>query len=247
MDKAIYIASNAARETMLAQVRNANNLANATTTGFRSDFAYAQSMAMKGAGHNSRAFAMTQGVGANFASGTMMTTGRELDVAINGAGWFAVQGVDGTEALTRAGDLRVTPAGLLTTAAGHPVVGNNGGPITIPPFEKLEIGADGTVSIRPVGQEASALAVVDRIKMANPDKNAIAKSEDGLFRMKDGTVSIPDGTVTLVSGALENSNVNVVESMVTMMELSKKFEMQVKVMEKANELDQASQAIMKMS
>lgn len=247
MDKVLYLASSAGKEIMHGQRLNANNLANANTVGFKEDLAYAQSLPVFGPGHDSRVYAITQGTGADLGAGSLMTTGRELDVAINGKGWLAVQGNDGREGYSRAGDLQVTPSGMLITAAGHPVIGNSGGPITIPPYEKLDIGNDGTITIRPVGQAPAALAVVDRIKLVKPDDARMEKGEDGLFRMNDGTTAVADGRVSLISGTLETSNVNVVASMVGMMELAKKFEMQIKVMEKASELDGASQQMMKMS
>ena len=246
MDRALYIATSGAKELMLAQVNNANNLANANTVGFRGDQTFYQALQLSGEGHSSRAYVGTRGEGADFSPGNLMTTGRDLDVAMQGEGWLAVQGVDGTEAYTRAGDLRVTPAGLLVNAAGHPLIGNSGGPITLPPFGKIEIGGDGTISLIPSGQEATTLAVVDRIKMVKPDTNLIAKGTDGLFRTKDGTEVASDAGVRLVSGALESSNVNVVESMVKTMELSRRFELQIKVMEQAKTMDEASASIMKM-
>jgi len=232
---------------MKAQTVTANNLANANTIGFRQDLAIAQAMQMYGPGHDSRAFVDSKGMGADLAPGSLMSTGRDLDVAIQGEGWIAVQGTDGTEGYTRAGDLRVTPAGLLTNAAGHPVIGNSGGPINLPPYSKIEIGGDGTISVIPLGQEANTMAVIDRIKMVNPDPNQIQKDTDGLFRSKDGTVIASDGSTRLISGALESSNVNVVESMIKTMELARRFEMQVKVMEQAKELDSASAQIMKLA
>lgn len=247
MDKVLYLASSAGKEIMFAQTLNANNLANANTTGFKEDLAYAKSLPVYGPGHDSRVYAITEGKGSDVTTGSLMTTGRDLDVAISGKGWIAVQGQDGNEGYTRAGDLRLTAAGMLTTAAGHPVIGNSGGPITIPPYEKLDIGADGTITIRPSGQSAAALAVVDRIKMVQPDETTIQKGEDGLFRTSDGVPAVADARVRLSSGVLESSNVNVVASMVSMMELARKYEMQVKVMDKANELDSASQQIMKLS
>jgi len=246
MDKALYIAGAGGKEIMLAQARNANNLANANTVGFKEDIAYAQSLQVNGPGYDSRAYMLTKGVGADYSPGAVMTTGRELDVTINGNGWLAVQGMDGNEAYTRAGDLRVSPSGLLTTAAGHPVMGNNAGPITIPPYDKLEIGADGTVSIVPKGQEPNTMAVIDRIKLVKPQNDQMAKGMDGLFRMKDGTQAAADGAISLISGSLESSNVNVVKSMVSMMELARKFQTQVKVMETANEMSGASQQLLKM-
>jgi len=228
MDRALYIATSGAKELMLAQSINANNLANANTVGFREDQSFQKALQLSGEGYSSRAYVGTQGQSANFSPGTLMSTGRALDVSIQGEGWFAVQGLDGTEAYTRAGDLNVTPTGLLTNAAGQPLIGNNGGPITLPPFES-----------------ATTLAVVDRIKMVNPDNNSIEKSTDGLFRMKDGTEVASNAGVRLVSGALETSNVNVVESMVKTIELARRFELQIKVMENVKLLDEASASIMK--
>ncbi|ALP52635.1 flagellar biosynthesis protein FlgF [Candidatus Tenderia electrophaga] len=247
MDKFLYIASSGAKELMLAQSINANNLANANTVGFREDQAFYKALQMSGAGHASRAYVDTQGQGADFSPGSLMPTGRDLDVAIRGEGWVAVQGVDGTEAYTRAGDLKVSAAGLLTTNTGHPVIGNNAGPITLPPFEKIEIGGDGTISVIPRGQEASTLAVVDRIKLVKPDNNQLKKGVDGLFRHTDGIEVASDAEVRLISGTLESSNVNVVESMVKTMELARRFELQVKLMEQAKTLDESSTSIMKMN
>ena len=90
--------------------------------------------------------------------GPLITTGRELDVAIKGDGLIAVQAPDGSEAYTRAGDLQINSAGMLVTGTGFPVLGNSG-PIAIPPNEKLEIGSDGTISILPIGQTPNTLAV----------------------------------------------------------------------------------------
>ena len=247
MDRVLYIASSGASDMMRAQTVNANNLANANTVGFRQDFAVAQSLQLRGPGHESRAFVDSQGMGSDLAPGALMSTGRELDVAIQGDGWLAVQATDGSEGYTRAGDLRVTPAGLLENAAGHAVIGNSGGPITLPPFSKIEIGGDGTISLVPQGQDAATLAVVDRIKMVNPEPAQMEKGKDGLFRTKDGIEVASDGSTRLISGALEASNVNVVESMIKTMELARRFEMQIKMMEQAKDLDAASAQIMKMS
>jgi len=246
MDRALYIATSGAKELMLAQTINANNLANANTVGFREDQSFHKALQLSGEGHSSRAYVGTQGRAADLSPGALMSTGRDLDVAIQGEGWLAVQGMDGTEAYTRAGDLRVTPAGLLVNASGHPLIGNSGGAITLPPFEKIEIGGDGTISVIPSGQAATTLAVVDRIKMVNPENNLIEKSTDGLFRVKDGTEVAGDASTRLVSGALEMSNVNVVETMVNTMELARRFELQIKVMEQAQKLDESSASIMKM-
>lgn len=231
----------------MAQALNANNLANANTVGFKKDLAVARSQPLYGIGHPSRVYVLEEDGGADLAPGSLMSTGRDMDVAVSGDGWIAVSANSGDEAFTRAGDLRITSTGLLTTAAGHPVIGNSGAPITLPPFEKIEIGNDGTITIRPQGQDATTLAVVDRIKLVKPAASAIEKGEDGLMRVKDQTVLPPDASVRLTSGMLEGSNVNIVESMINMVELARKYEMQIKVMETASKNDNASTQMMSMN
>ncbi|MGM0594030.1 MAG: flagellar basal-body rod protein FlgF, partial [Pseudomonadota bacterium] len=247
MDRMLYLAMSTAKQTMQAQAVNSNNLANATTTGFKADLEQFRSMPVFGEGAPSRVYAMTERPGIDFKAGPINTTGRDLDTAIKGEGWIAVQAPDGSEAYTRAGDLRLDATGLLTTAAGHPVMGNNGGPVVVPPAESLEIGGDGTISIRPVGQAANALAEVDRIKLVNPDMADLTKGEDGMIRLKEGGEAPADANVTLLSGALEGSNVSTVEAMVKMIELQRQYEMQVKMMSTAKENAAASDQLLRMA
>jgi len=244
MDRMLYIAMTGARETMRAQAVNTNNLANASTPGFRADLETAVSLPLYGPGQPSRVFGVTEGNGLDGSPGVIHQTGRELDVAVRDDGWIAVQAPDGGEAYTRAGDLRVNSLGLLTTGAGHPVLGD-GGPIAIPPNAKLEIGADGTISIRPLGQGANALAVVDRIKLVKLAPDQVTKGEDGLIRTRSGEPVEADASVTLVSGALESSNVNAVEAMVRLMELARQYETQVKLMKTAQENDAAAAQLLR--
>lgn len=239
MDRMLYIAMSGAKQTMLAQTVNSQNLANVSTAGFREDLLAFSSQEVPGAGLPSRVYSNGYSVGTNMAPGSIHTTGNDLDIAVSGEGWIAVQAPDGSEAYTRAGDLRIDSVGLLTTGAGHPVLGN-GGPLAIPPAETIEIGRDGTVSIRPVGQAPNTLAVVDRIKLVNPVAGSLVKGADGLMRRGGGGEVTADAGVTLVSGALEMSNVNAVDALVNMMELSRHFEMQVKIMQTAQENDEAS-------
>src|SRR3972149_4687122 len=124
-------------------------------------------------------------------------------------------------------------------AAGHPVLGN-GGPIAIPPAEKVEIGNDGTISVRPLGQAPSALVIVDRIKLVNPDPDQLTKGEDGLLRLEEGEIAAPNASARLISGSLETSNVNAIDAMVNMIALSRQFESQVKLMKVAEENDSVS-------
>ncbi|MCD2450565.1 flagellar basal body rod protein FlgF [Methylicorpusculum oleiharenae] len=246
MDRSLYIAMNGAKQTLLAQTTNANNLANSQTTGFKADLEQSRSMPVFGPGYPTRVYAMTESPGTDLTSGPLAMTGRDLDVAINGEGWLAIEGADGKEAYTRAGDLRLTTEGLLQTGTGLAVMGNNG-PVAIPPAEKLTIGSDGTISIIPQGANATALAVLDRIKLVKPDLDQLEKQNDGLLYLKDGGVSPEDASVRLIQGALEGSNVSTVGAMVEMIELAKNFELQTKVMKQADENSGISAKLMQMA
>jgi flagellar basal-body rod protein FlgF len=246
MDKFLYLAMNGASQSMLAQTTNANNLANASTIGFKATLDNFQAKPVYGPGHPDRAYSTDKGAGADFSQGALMTTGRNLDVSIDGEGWFAVQAKDGNEAYSRRGDFHLDPNGLLLNGANQIVLGD-GGPITIPEFESLVIGRDGTISIRGAGQSASTLVAVDRIKLVKADTNQLDRGEDGLFRARDGLPAEPDASVTVISGALEASNVNTVSSMVRMMEYARHYETQIKLMNLAAENDQASAQLMKMN
>ncbi len=246
MDRMLYVAMTGAHQTMLAQAVNANNLANANTTGFRADLAAMRAAALQGGGLPTRVYAMAENPGVDLDAGSLTTTGRDLDVAVNGEGYIAVQAPDGSEAYTRAGDLRLTSTGLLTTGAGHPVLGD-GGPITLPPAQKIDIGEDGTISLLPIGQAPKALAVIDRIRLVRPAGATLVKGNDGLLRQRSGKPAPPDARVRLVSGAVEGSNVNGVEAMVNMLSLSREFEMQVKMMRTAERNDASSAELLRLA
>lgn len=224
-----------AKEILNAQTANNANLANANTIGFRADLTAFQTQQVTGAGLPSRAYATDDSVGWDSTQGVLQSTGRPLDVAIQGPGWIAVQASDGTEAYTRAGDLHVDPSGLLMTAAGNPVLGDSG-PITVPPENSIAIGADGSVSIVPQGQPVTTISVVGRIKLVNPPVSQLERGADGLFRSTtpDTPVSA-DASVHLVPGALESSNVNIAETMANMIELARNYEVQVKAMKTAED------------
>jgi flagellar basal-body rod protein FlgF len=234
MDRLVYIAMSGAKETLRAQAANNHNLANASTTGFRADLSAFQSLAVAGDGLPSRVYAVDSSIGWDGSGGALEQTGRDLDVAVQGSGWLAVQAPDGTEAYTRAGDLRVDAAGMLTTGAGHPVLGD-GGPIAVPPRASITVARDGSVSIVPLGQGAQTVATVGRIKLVNPPDSRLDRGQDGLFRLRDGTQAEADASVHLTSGALESSNVNVAEAMTQMIELARRYELQVKAIRTAEE------------
>jgi len=233
VDRFIYVAMTGASEALKLQATNSHNLANAATSGFRADLALFQARQVVGDGHASRAYATGSGGGWDPSTGAVQSTGRSLDVAIDGSGWLAVQARDGTEAYTRAGDLRLDVDGMLINGAGHPVLGDSG-PITLPQFSSVSIGVDGAISIVPLGQGPETVAQVARLRLVDPPAADLVKGDDGLLRLRDGT-SAPPASVRLVPAALETSNVNVTDALVTMIELGRRFELAVKAMRTAEE------------
>lgn len=246
MDKLLYVAMSGAKETLRAQAANNHNLANASTTGFKADLSAFQSRAVTGPGYASRVYATDQTVGWDHSTGSIQQTGNPLDLAIRGQGFFAVQDSSGKEAYTRAGDLHVDPSGQLLTATGLPVLSENG-PISVPPSTSLSIGTDGTISIVPLGQSPNTSANVARIKLVNPPLDSVERSADGLFRTKNGLPAVADATATVASGALESSNVDLASCMVNMIELARRFDLQVKALHSAEETGAASSKLLQAS
>ncbi len=246
MDHLLYIAMNGASNALHAQQTNANNLANVNTVGFKAEMDHFNSQPVYGPGYASRAYASDERSGVDYKQGAVMTTGRDLDVMINSDGYFAVQAPDGSTAYSRRGDLHIDSSGLVLNGANQIMMGE-GGPVTLPDFETLVIGRDGTISIRAAGQAANTLVAVDRLMLVNPSKQNIERGEDGLFRTKDGVDATADANVSLTSGALEASNVNTVDAMVNMMEQARFYETQVKLMNVANENDASSARLMRLS
>ncbi|MDO6564521.1 flagellar basal-body rod protein FlgF [Amphritea sp. 1_MG-2023] len=244
MDKVLYLAMSGARENMRSQQAHANNLANATTTGFKADFAQARAMQVEGDGYDSRVYAMAERPGTNMSSGTLMQTGRAMDVAIDGDGWLAVVDADGNEAYTRQGELQINSLNQLVTQSGQQVMGNGGIPITLPPFEQLDIGGDGTITIRPAGDTASELAILDRIKMVNPDNAELVKGVDGMMHSGNNQPLEAAAGVKLRSGFLESSNVNSISELTSVIDLARQFEMHVKMMKTAEENSSAATQIL---
>jgi flagellar basal-body rod protein FlgF len=234
MDEMIYLAMTGAKQVEYAQSVNANNLANVSTAGFRADLHSFSSVPIEGPGVDSRVNAVVETYGTDYSVGAIVTTGRDLDIAVRGDGFIAVQAPDGSEAYTRAGDLRIGTGGLLTTGAGHLVLGN-GGPVAVPENSSLTIGGDGTISVQPIGQGPETLATVDRIKLVKPDTSLLEKGADGLFRLPDDEIAPADASVAVAAGALEQSNVNIAETLVNMIELARVYEMQINVIKSAEE------------
>ena len=228
---------------MHAQSVHANNLANVSTTGFRSDFEQARSMQVYGEHFPSRVYAMTENPATRFDSGSLIQTGRDLDVAMQDTGFIAVLDEQGQEAYTRAGDLQITVAGQLVTGSGLAVLGADG-PIFLPPIDKLTIGTDGTISIVPQGGGPAEIAVINQMKLVDPDTRDLKKGRDGLIHGRDNQVFDRAPNAQLVSGFLEGSNVNAVEEMTHIMSLSRRFELNIKVMDTVRNNENASARIL---
>ena len=234
MDRMLYVAMTGAKQLMQAQALVANNLANLSTKGFRADLARFEAQAVPGPGFPSRINTVAAGVGFDHTQGTIVQTGSVLDVAVDGAGWLAVQGKDGVEAYTRGGSLKVNALGQLTTERGELVLGDNG-PLSVPPYTQIALAADGTISVVPQGQGPETLAQVGRIKLVNPPAAQLEKRADGLVRMSNGAKAPADANVQVVSGAIETSNVNVAATLVDMIEYARQFDLAVRTMQAADQ------------
>lgn len=245
MDKMLYIAASGAKQDFLATAVRANNLANAQTTGFKAQLEQARAMPAYGEGLPTRVFSMTESPTNNYESGPLITTGRPLDVAIQGDGWFSVQTPQGEEAYTRSGSLTMTVDGALQDSKGNLVLGENG-PLFLPvPVSNVTIGNDGRISARLQGAPESQIDEVGRLKLVNPGIETMKRRNDGLFDLKEGGVAPQDIRVGVGAGMIEGSNVNAVEEMVSMISLQRHYEMQVKLMKKADQMVTSSNTLLR--
>jgi flagellar basal-body rod protein FlgF len=234
MDRMIYLSMAGAKAAMQRQDVLSHNLANVTTNGFRAELQAFRAVPVRGDGASTRAYALETTLGYNDAPGPLTATGRNLDVAMQGNAWLAVQGSDGTEAYTRAGSLDVNAEGLLVQRNGLQVLGD-GGPINVPPNSTVEIGSDGIVSAKGPNQKPTTIG---RLKLVTPEQ-PMTRGEDGLFRAQDGDLPV-DAAARLQSGALEGSNVSPVETMVSMIAAARQFEQQMKLLQIAQTQGQQS-------
>lgn len=235
MDRMIYLSMSGAKAAMQRQDVLANNLANVSTAGFRAELAAFRAVPVEGSGASTRVYALESTVGANHQPGPVQATGRNLDVAMKGNAWLAVQGLDGTEAYTRAGSLDVNAEGLLVTQNGLTVLGD-GGPITVPANSAVSIAADGTVSASGANGRSTSIG---RLKLVTPESpSSLQRGPDGLFR-SDGELPA-DASARLQDGALEGSNVSAVETMVAMIAAGRQFEQQMKLLQTAERQEQVA-------
>lgn len=242
MDRMIYLSMSGAKATLQRQDVLAHNLANVSTTGFRAELQAFRAVPVQGSGASTRVYALESTPGYDATPGPVSATGRNLDVAVRGNAWLAVQGLDGTEAYTRGGSLDVAADGTLTTRSGLSVLGD-GGPIQVPENSEVSIAGDGTISARTGNQPPQAIG---RLKLVTPEA-ALIRGEDGLFRAADGADLPADATARVQDGALEGSNVSPVETMVAMISAARQFEAQMKLMQTAKDNETAAAQLLSMN
>lgn len=246
MDRAIYTAMTGAKSTLMQQTAVGHNLSNASTDGFRSELHRLRAVPVLSPALASRAFVADASVGTDFTPGALQQTGRALDTAINGKGWFTVQTPDGKEAYTRVGRFEVGPNGELLTERGLQVMGT-AGPIALPPDNRYEIAPDGTVSAVPRTGNVNTTNVVDQLKLVNPPEADLQRGDDGLFRLRSGQDADADPNVKVAGGYVEGSNVNIVEQMVQMISLARQFETQTKLITTAETNDSRADQMLGMT
>ncbi len=245
MDRLIHTGLSALKAAMSRQTTTANNLANASTTGFRAEMASVRPLWLKGPGLPDRAFASEEVVAADMTAAATVPTGRPLDIAINGDAMLSVQAENGDDAYTRRGDLLVSASGLLTTGDGYPVLGESG-PVTVPPADTMRIDTDGTLWIVPAGGDPNAPQKVDRLRLASTAGSTVSKHIDGLFRVRGGGALPSDLTATVTSGALEGSNVNATSALVDMIDAARSWDTQIKLLTTARDLDTETASLMRL-
>lgn len=232
MDRLIYTAMSGAKQILEQQATVTHNLSNVATTGFRAQLDTFRAVPVVGADLPTRAFVVDSTVGTDFSTGPIQQTGRDLDVAVQGEGWLAVERADGSEGYTRSGSLVINENGVLQTQTGLNVLGD-GGPITIPPDVHVTIAKDGTVSSVDAGSRPGATIQIGRLKLVNPPQENLVRGDDGLFTTKDGEPVEADANVAVIGGSVEGSNVNVVDAMVSMISLARQFELNMNMLKHA--------------
>ena len=246
MDKMIFTMLNSMKNVQIKQTNNAHEIANVVTPGFKKSYSEqtkSLDVHIPGA-FNSRAMPVSKATNVvDMNPGALMVSGRALDVYVNGLGAIVVQGPDGQDLYTRRGDLSVSAAGMMVTGIGHLVLGDNG-PITVPEGTNISIANDGTINMIPTG--ASQEVKVGRIKLVDTANEKMLIREDGLYQLAQGQLQASAG-VKITAKALEGSNVNVVDSMVRMISLSRQYEMSVNMIKNAREVDAASATTMRLN
>ncbi|MGM3277828.1 flagellar basal-body rod protein FlgF [Ralstonia sp. 24A2] len=243
MDRSIYVSMTGVKHLFDQQAASANNLANASTTGFKAQIDAFHTVGVQGDGSPTRSYVMASAIGTDVTQGPIETTGRALDVAVDGQGYFAVQAADGSEAYTRAGTFQLNADGTIVTLAGQPVMGD-GGPITLPPNTTVQFAKDGTVNAISADNVTPPVSL-GRLKLVSIDPSNLNRGADGLFRQRDGQDADTNENVRITPGALEGSNVNLTDSLVNMIEISRQLEMQMKSLQTSDTNAQSANELLR--
>ena len=244
MDRMLYVAMSGAKEVTLSQANNSNNLANANTDGFKQDFNIFRAQHVQGPGMASRTYSMDERPATDYSAGAIKVTGNNMDIVTKEDGFIGVQSPIGDEAYVRSASMQILEDGSLVDVKGNPILNEGGTPINVPPIKSMAIGDDGTISIVPADSPNNQLVVLDQIRLVKPDVKDLQKGLDGFTRLKAGADPLDQVPVSVVSGALESSNVNTAEALVNMIELSRKYEMQIKMMGTAKAHAQKSDSLL---
>ena len=246
MDRLIFTAVSGMSAAMTRQRALASNLANAQTIGFRAETMETTPMTLDGPQLQVRSMNATQVRGAVMTPGSIVQTGNDLDVALNGDAMLVVQTADGKEGYTRRGDLSISPSGLLQNGEGLPVLGQNG-PITLPPNAKVSISQDGSLLAGNPEAPGEPPALVDKLKLVSFRGSRIEKDLTGVFRVPNGGVLPVDDTAQVMPGSLEQSNVRPTEVLVEMVEAQRMFDIRTKLISTARELDEGGASLMRIT
>jgi len=248
MDRSIYTALNSMNILRDNQSVTAQNLANISVTGFQKDIQinFASVYLDRDKGIDPRVLALQEPGGFDSTPGPVQQTGAPLDLAIDGAGYFIVKPANGKTALSRRGDFTVSADGTLRDGTGTQPLSVDLEPITIPPHRKISISGDGIIEIEPLNAPLGQTVIVGQIATTFGSEVPLAKTIDGFVRPFDGSIPEPDNRTILLSGFLEGSNVQSVDELVTGIDQSRAYEINVKFISTAQEIDEASASLMRM-
>ena len=255
MDKLVFTALSTLSAQRFERQSITNELANLSTVGFKKSYETAlETLKVSGGGFDSRFLTRIVEVDIiNMTPGTPIATGRSLDLMMNDTSVLGVQAEDGTLAFTRRGDLRINEAGLVETGSGELVLEAGGAPLSVPPGSEITFGADGVVyAADPLLPETDPIQI-GQLYLRDSSGARLVRRSDGLFTpfVEDsvGQGDLPQGTgaVSVTSGALEGSNASAMVAMVRMIDLSRSFETNVRIMRETRDLDQQGASMMRLA
>jgi len=248
MDRSIYTALNSMNILRDNQSVTAQNLANISVTGYRKDVSinFSSVYLDRDKGIDPRVMALQEPGGFDNTPGPMQQTGAPLDLAVDGSGYFIVKPANGEISLSRRGDFTVSADGTLRDGTGTQPLSTDLQPITVPPHRRISVSGDGIINIEPLNGPIGQTVRVAQIATTFGSEVPLAKTVDGFVRPIDGSVPTPDNRTLLLSGFLEGSNVKSVDELVSGIEQSRAYEINVKFVTTAKEIDEATASLMRM-